>query len=69
MSVQNLTKQDINIFDDSQTTALGRTRDITPRNGAELHWPNLALADEYPVTDRDGRILRHESVKGNEDLI
>jgi len=72
MTMTDLTKQDIRFYDDSLgTDAAARVKIREPRR--EMHWPKLALGDTYPVTDRDGRILRHEKVKtetgNNEDLI
>lgn len=70
MNMSDLTKQDINIYDDE--TGIERTK-TAPEPRREMHWPKLALGDAYPVTDRDGRILRHERVKtstgNNEDLL
>jgi hypothetical protein len=71
MNVQDLTSQDINIFNDTAGIAL--TRELRVKPVRELHWPKLALGDAYPVTDRDGRILRHAEVRdyprGNMDLL
>lgn len=67
----DLTKQDITIHDDSVHGTVPRLTMRKPHS--EMHWPKLALGDMYPVTDRDGIILRHEKVKtetgNNEDLL
>ena len=62
-----MTDQDISLFIDT-ADSLKATGTMEPHR--EMHWPKLALGDRYPVTDRDGRILRHaQIVRGNEDLL
>jgi len=59
--------QDVSIFDDR---SIGLTKKCAPRKaGKEMHWPKLALGDEYPVTDQDGRVLRYEKQTGARGLI
>lgn len=56
----DLTKQDLRFYDDDN----GVPNTLYMREPKrELHWPKLALGDMYPVTNADGRILRHERVK------
>jgi hypothetical protein len=59
--------QNCDIFNDKHAEGMRDTRTLKVRSGKELHWPKLALGDVYPVTNRDGKVIRYEQVNG--DLI
>jgi hypothetical protein len=67
MSMSELT-QNVDIFTDS-VDSIDTTKLEMRHPKRELHWPNLALGAAYPVTNRDGRILRHERTREQDKLI
>jgi hypothetical protein len=66
MSLSDLT-QDLDFYSDMN--GLENTKLEMRHPKRELHWPNLALGAAYPVTDRNGRVLRHERTREQDKLM